>query len=389
MTESLKSLLEQQAAAVAFKPPDLDAIARDNHRRVLRRRAVTALACAAAVAVVAGTAVVLLAPAKRPPDVLAEPRATDGVTWAVGSTIHDGDRTIEVGHPVRALVPTSVGFVTIDGGNNVFSVTNRGVTQIGQAVAVPSDGTEYVRLFSDPRGTLAGWIGVGPSSLVMQVHDQATGQTRSYEIGGAAPPVFFAIDDRTAYWRNAPRDGVFAVDLDTGAERQLASGDQARNLEIWSVENGVLVFSRDRQPRGNLTSIRVGRSIDDAREFTFSENAEASHAVRLSPGGAWLTYLLYEFNGPPQHDDVRAFLAQVRDADTGDLIRLQLPQPSFAVPVVWLDETTLQFLVLGPQRANMYTCRVPEGSCDVAADLPAAAVEGSNLVLPTGGWIGE
>src|SRR5262245_44038597 len=113
MTESLKSLLEQQAASVAFKPPDLDAIARDNHRRVWRRRASTALAGVAVVAIVATTAVVLSTRADRPPDVVAVPRTTDGVSWAVGSTIHDGAEVIEVGHPVRAYVRTSLGFVTL------------------------------------------------------------------------------------------------------------------------------------------------------------------------------------------------------------------------------------------------------------------------------------
>jgi hypothetical protein len=393
MTESLKSLLEQQATSVSFKPPDLAAIGRDHGRRVRRRRAVTVVAGTAAIAAVATAAAVLWAGPDRQPEVIAGPGQAVAVSWAIGSTIHDGDDTIEVGHDVRAYVRTSVGFVTVDRASNVYSVTSRGVTRIGQTIAVPADGTGYQRLVSDPHGTLAGWMGAGQAGLAMLVHDQATGQTRSYPTAGAAAAgttVFFAIDDRTVYWRNAPRAGVFAVDVDTGAERQLATGDPAGRLAIWSVENGMLAFGAGHQPGGNATSISVGRSTADARELTFGENAEASDQMRLSPTGAWLVYLLYQFNGPPQHDDVRAITAQVRDTGTGEVIALDLPGPSLAVPVVWLDDTTVQILVIGvlpgegAQRARMYTCAVPVGTCAAAADLSLAEVQGTALVLPNG-----
>jgi hypothetical protein len=387
MTESLKSVLTEQAASVAFKPPDLDAIARDNGRRVRRRRAVTALAAVAVVAV-AGAAVVLSGPASRRPDAPAAPWPVT-VSWALGSTIHNGDDTIEVGHEVRAFVRTSVGFVTLDSAGNVYSVTSRGVTQVGRALIVAVDGAEQRGLVSDPHGSLVGWIGVDQAGVLPRVHDQATGQTRSYGTAGTAGPgltTFFAIDGRTAYVRVAA--GVFAVDLDTGAERPLASGEPAGNFEIWSVEQGVLAFSRYHQI-GNVTWLAVGRSVDDVREYGFPENTEADDGVRLSPTGAWLSYLLYEFDGSPIYDKVRAVRAQVRDAGTGEQVTLDLPPGTFGVPAVWLDDTTVQLLVIGPApgQGNMYTCVVPSGSCDVAAELPADALEDSALVLPTGQFI--
>jgi hypothetical protein len=390
MTESLKSLLVQQAASVAFKPPDLNAIARDNSRRLRRRRAAIMLAGAAVLAIVASTAVILSNSAGRRP-VGASPLPI-AVSWAVGSTIHNGADSFEVGHDVRAYVRTSVGFVTLDGADNVYSVTDRGVTRIGQAVPASSS-AQQPRLVSDPHGSLAGWVGTDQGALVLQVHDQATGKTRTYSTEGAGPPggaVFFAIDDRTAYWRVAPRTGVFAVDVDTGEEAQLSSGDEALTLEIWSVENGVLAFSPDHRPRSNVTSIRVGRSIRDTREITFGENMEANELILLSPTGAWLTYLLYEFNGPPQNDDLLAMPMQVRDTSTGALVTLNLPPTGLAIPVSWLDDTTLQVLAVGQvpgqatQQANMYTCGFPTGTCVVAADLPLAALMDNDLVVPNG-----
>jgi hypothetical protein len=386
MTETLKSVLAQQAASVAFKPPDLEAIARDHNRNIRRRRVTTVLATVAAVAVVAGTAGVLLGQPSRQADV-AEPLSTGGVSWAVGSTIYHGSDTIDVGHKVKAMVRTSVGFVTVDDANNVYSVTGRGVTRIGQTPAVPADGTDYVRLVSDPQGTLAGWIGGDYSGAVLKVHDQATGQTRTFDTDGAKPPygaVFFAIDDRTAYWRIATRGAVLAVDVDTGAERQLASSSEAHTVEIWSVENGVLAFSPNHRSNDNPVPLRVGRSIADGREITFGENAEPTGQVVLSPTGEWMSYLLVEFNGPPQQDDVRAFAAQVRDTRTDELVTLNLPQPSFAVPVVWLDGTTVQVLVIIGQDGNMYACAIPEGSCTAGRDIPRAQLEGNGLVLPNG-----
>ncbi|HEX6683703.1 MAG TPA: hypothetical protein VF062_12950 [Candidatus Limnocylindrales bacterium] len=395
MTESLKSMMAQQAASIAFKPPDLDAIARDNNRRIRRRRVTTVLAGAVAVAVVAGTAAVL-SNLERRPEVVADPIPTGTVSWAAASTIHNGTDTVILAHKIRAYVRTPVGFVTVDRTGNVYSITSRGHTRIGQLASAGS-GNDHVRLVADPGGTLVGWVGGDQSGLTMQIYDQATGQTSSFPTAGAKPPggaVFFAIDGRTAYWRIATRNAILAVDLDTGAERQLASGDRFPNLEIWGAQNGVFAFTTDRQPGGNVTSIRVGRSVEESQEFTFKENAESGPLIQLSPTGAWLAYLLVEFDGPPIQDKVLAFTGQVRDARTGDLITLDLPGVGFISPAVWLDDTTLQILGIGEgpglsQRANMFACRIPEGTCTAGPEIPATDIDGNALVTPNGVWVNE
>jgi hypothetical protein len=382
MTETLKSLMEQQADAVAFKPPDLELIAQRHRRRVRRRRAVTALSAFVVLVLGVGTVAVM---SGRGPEVVANPAVAE-VSYAVGTTIHHGFDSLSVGHRVRAFVRTSAGFVTIDDNDKVYSVAGQEVRQIGQALTPPPDG-DHVRLVSDARGSLAGWIGVGSSGLVFQVHDQATGQTRDYEADAAS--AFFAIDNGTAYWRTS--GGAFAVDLSSGEKRLIADGEEARELAIWSVSNGMLAFTRHQQRGANVLSINVGRSLDQAREITFPENAESDDLIRLSPTGAWISHLLYQFDGPPIQDKVQAFLALVRDTATGEPVPLGLPQKTFAVPVVWLDDNTLQVMVVGAseREGNMSICDIAARSCTVAVELPPTALEGSALVMPNGRWIRE
>ena len=82
-------------------------------------------------------------------------------------------------------------------------------------------------------------------------------------------------------------------------------------------------------------------------------------------------------------DDVRAVDAQVRDTATGEQVALTLPKQSYAVPVMWLDDTTLQVVVFGPESA-MWTCVIPDGFCSVVSMLSPDEIEGSALVLPNG-----
>ena len=86
MSESLKTMLHQQATSVAFRPPDLEAIAHTGGRRIRRRRAATVVAAVSAVMVVVVGGVVALrnAPGGGPPVTLpAGPWPSDSVTWAL------------------------------------------------------------------------------------------------------------------------------------------------------------------------------------------------------------------------------------------------------------------------------------------------------------------
>src|SRR5262245_9088002 len=262
MTEYLKSVLDREATSVAFKPPDLQTIARAGDRRI-RRRWAAALAGVAVVTLAAGVVVVSNGQGDQTQTVASDPWPAGPASWAIGSTIHAGPDTIDVGRVVRAYVHTTVGFAVVDDADDVYSVTADGVSHIGHLTATRPNNLDQQRLVSDPRGTLVGWVGEDPpGTRTMFVHDQASGTTRSYPVSGPQPvedALFFAIDDRTAYWRMSW--SVYAVDLDTGQERLITAGP-AYDFEIYSVEDGMLAFS----PNADTTFF-VGTSVQDARKL--------------------------------------------------------------------------------------------------------------------------
>jgi hypothetical protein len=384
MNESVKTMLHERAESVAFRPPDLWAVKAAGDRRIRGRRLASVLAGAAAVAVIAGSVVVFGRPNDPPPVI--SPWPSNAVTWAIGSTIHIGSETVEVGHTVRALVRTAAGFATIDDANHVYSVTADGVRRIGDATPAPpfdSDvGDDQARLVSDPRGTLVGWVGAGTDWLNLQTYDQATGRHRSYPAIGATPPggaVFHAIDGRTGYWRTP--GGVYEVDLDSGEQRLLTMELRSYAFEMYSARNGMLAFRVD-------DSILAGRSIDNAElliRFGEEELRLLTPPYRLSPTGDWLSLGVHDIEKLPG-GDFRGVedRAEVYNTSNGehvvlDVLRDAPKDSALGIPVDWLDDVTVQVVGIHADepfaneptavRLTMYACTVPDGSCRLAADL--------------------
>ena len=78
MSESLKTLLHEQATSVAFKPPDLPFITRTGTRRIWRRRAVTTVAV---MGVVVAIVVAGAAPCVPPPPCFPLSWPADHIGW--------------------------------------------------------------------------------------------------------------------------------------------------------------------------------------------------------------------------------------------------------------------------------------------------------------------
>jgi hypothetical protein len=385
------------------------------HRAARRRRTATTLAIIGAVVAVAlaGTGLAALRQTDRPPPPIPAGRwPSDAVSWAIGTRIHvsaaTGSDVIEVGHHVRAFVRTATGFVVLDAEDAVHSVTESGVTMIGQVNDTVPNNRDQQRLAVNAAGTLVGWVdeSASPGALAFRTFDAPHGTTRDFRAGPRSidDALFFAIDDRKAYWRTAV-DGVHQVDLDTGADRLIVGPsdldipDEIYSFEVYSGENGVLAFS----PNSDKTFF-AGRSVDDATELfdrdeyepqipisdeDLARGAETIEGhvdpVRLSPTGRWLSFGMFEAvvipvgePGPDQPTETIASrgTAVVFDTASGQRLTLATPEATFTLPSVWLDDSTLQVAVVTSNgllgevatAVTFYECSLPHGTCHLRAE---------------------
>jgi hypothetical protein len=433
MTESLKTLLHRQATSVDFKPSDLEAIVGTSHARVRRRRALATLATIVAVALAGGgVAAVVGNPTDGPPPPLpASPWPLDAVSWATGSTIHVGATdTIEVGHEVNAYVRTATGFVVLDGTDAVYSVTEHGVTRIGQMHDTLPNNTDVQRLVVNSSGTLVGWVDESalPDKLAVRIYDPVYGSTRDIPAPRTTPDIhalpgvlLFAIGDHTAYWRTY--EGVHEFDLDSGSDRLIVAredvqpGDAIYSYEVYSAENGVLAFTPEDDRR-----IFAGRSVEDAIELVdfreyksqiqIPEELQAQGAeiieghtdpVRLSPTGDWLSFGIFEAIAVPVGNpaDGGADVSEQRirpvvfNTATGERVTLAIPDTMLGMPSVWLDDTTLQVLAFtvdmqqpeAPTSVSLYACSLPDATCRLRVQIePPIPQFGA---FPDGRWYGH
>jgi len=373
MSEYLRTALAERATGVDFRPPDLSAIRHAGGGRVRRRHAAAAFVSSGAVALVAGLVAVLAVSRGAPHAPVASPWPLSAVTWAYGSTIHVGEEQVPVGRTVAAFVRTGAGFAVIDDSNDIYSVTAAGVARIGRLPQAPSPGNSgfHPRVVADPRGTLIGWVGEDQrGALTLQTYDQATGQGRSYSTEGALSAdhaSFDAIDGRTGYWRTPA--GQYLVDLDTGAKRLMDRS--VGNLGIYSAAQGMLAF-RGTSGESGVDAIYAGRSLDSGMRLErFGLVAYLNglvQSVQVSPTGDWVSlgvahYVPLGGNGFGGGSTT----ADVYDAITGE--QRMFDVPGQGVPLVWLDDVTLQVLSDTDDDLSLYRCTVTDGSCRLAVDL--------------------
>ncbi len=366
MTEKLKTLMHERASLPEFEMPDVDLLVRDGSRRARRR----GLAVAGGGAAAATAAVLLVVtalsggPAGDPdPAVSTDPISVDLPSYAKGSVIHDAEGTAEVGHVVNAYVRTSVGYVVADPNGEVWSVAGGQVSRVGQTDA------KYPQLVSDTEGSLAGWVDRSGGRPAFVAFDQSSGETfRNDEATGpdmgaladeTDPAYFYAIDGRTAYWRD--QRGAVAVDLDTGKTSVVDAG--ARNgFDLVGVGSGVIAT-----PAGDR-----GTALRGAGRDLVLRNVYTSEA-RFSPDARWVAL---------DADEPTIF-----DARTAEQVAIDL-DVWFGTGIEWLDDDTVVMLTAEAEDApvDLVTCQVPSGACEVAVGSLATFEELANgYALPVGG----
>jgi hypothetical protein len=364
MTEKLKDLMDD-AADLEFAPVDLDAVTRAGDRTVRRRRGVTGLAALATAAVVGGVAYVGLpggeAAREQTPVVSV---ATGQVSYVLDGTLHTESGSWPLGHPASAYVTTDAGVAYADPQGRVHA--EGGDAPIGHTDA------RFPRLVADGEGSLVGWVDTSGARPVFVVHDLASGTEvmRSDEFtepgqdslaDGRDPAYFYAIDGRTAYWRDGR--GAVAVDLDSGGVRVVDAN--ARNgFDILAVEDGLIASDAGDAGTRISTDVTGGLVIP---------GVYGSLAV-LSPDARWIS--------------VDADEPQVYDARDGSRVDIDVQGRVFATGYAWLDDGTLAVIAArseaGP--AELLRCRVPQGDCSVAfGDLGTfEELQDGSFALPVG-----
>lgn len=364
MTGQLRTSLHEHADALHALDLDLDTIVRDGDRRLRRRR----------LAVVGGVAVALVAAAgitalawDRPSSTVAP--ADDGTTrplsYAVGSVIHSGTDTIDVGVRVDSFVPTADGFVISDPQGQVYAERDGELQKIGQLAS------RRTRLVADDSGDHVAWWDGAHFQLWSASRPAGATVTDSIDAmtGAGATPSVRAVTGN-AIWLGDAR-GTVVGKMGPGGTALTPVGSLPDPESVQDAAAGRLLVRVD-EPGG--TSGMAVRDLTEMGSLDHGPVVTDVYSGDLAPDGRhWLT----------DSGDV----ARVYDSVTGAGSDLPHPGFQFAAPYTWLDDDTLAMLALSKatndpaQPISLLTCHVSTDQCTVAArDIGTAG----QIALPVG-----
>ena len=372
MNGVLRDVLSHRAEAVDIPDLDVEALMRRGERRVRRRRLAAVTGTAAAVALAVGVPSLLIdlggnaQPGNRPPSsdtptgVQASAPPSRQLVWAVGETIHYGNRTLDTGNDVTELDVTDDGiaFRTHDGNTWFFdgSTTER----IGTSNSTPGG-------FVKSDGSLLAWFATGGNSRdgKIVVYDTRERQVVARFSPGRAPgsplPVGSAemdsVQGESVYWltyvpgpgEKAPRERLFRFSVSTRQQAAVSRQDQERAQEA--------------ELRGRARTLVVGDSPDTGKvtdgvgqDFRFV----GSRLVATGEGG--------------DDDQVSVF-----DGVTGKRISLRAPTgygPADDLELFqWLDHDRMALFATRDtpdQKFELLICRLSDGTCRIS--VPSKAI---------------
>jgi hypothetical protein len=368
MSESLRELLRQGADTVERPHWDVDELLRQAHRRLVRRRVTVLAGSVAAVILITAGGFALrpdqerLAPAPAPtgPIKTAAPLGTPrALTYAAGSTIHFGGRTIDTGETIDFVEATDDGAVYVTKGQDTVWFSDGSVTEeIGEVQRIHF----AVPVVTANPGSLVAWVDGTQSegqSGVIVVYDsherRVVAQIRSPE----GRPGSLVINRDRIYWEIAARGGATAVrrhDLSAGTTRAISFDTYHAEL---ASNPRMLVIGRPDYYEGDIPDRvsqrlaffkRVGTRLVASDSVSLGSQANETAPTRLMDGRA---------------------------------LRLRVPQGYGAgfdeslVVVQWLDDKHLVLFAhhehneFPAHRADLLVCPVPTGTCRVV--VPASS----------------
>ena len=347
MTGLLKHTLETRADELGPLPLDLDAVLREGDRRVRRRR--TALiggGAALAVAASATAYAVVARPSAPPATQVADDPASAALVYAVGTTLHDGARTADLGvHPV-SMVPTAWGVVFADADRQVYAWDGSGdPRRIGFVPGIDS------RLVASDDGSVVAWTQGGDLEVLRD------GAQRPDQVP-LTPP---ATDELTYVGALTDTDvwvwdgrGIVRVDVATGASHVVARGGDRQQVQ--SAGGGSLLV---RYPSGE----DGGPSMDvvpDSWDGTGHPVVAGFSTGTLAPDGRhWFSQDADQF--------------AVIDSATGERTDMPYDGFAFAAPYRWVDGDTIEALAMKrtadprTESISVLRCTLSTTSCEVAA----------------------
>lgn len=358
MSSTLRELLTNEVGDLPTAPIPVEAVIRDGRHRLWRHRALGGAGACAAVALAALAVYVV------PGGSGGDPAGSGGfeqrtATFARGSTIHYGDRAIDVSsHRVWSFVQTDDGFVFSTENGDVYLADGETVDQIG-------DGSDDNLLVADDSGSYVAWVD-HPDELV--VYDTATREevTRTTAVNERTDGVYLdddgpyvvALDGDTAYWRTG--EGVVAWDVSTRSGDVLVAHENqfyvhdvvdGRIAQIWT-------------PGAELPRDLVVSADPDATNprLPMQENSNLSPSARyLAAGDRFDT-------------DSRIF-----DVASGDDVTPTVRGYASVMIVQWIDDGhyIARAVAARDNRVDMLTCSIADRRCVLTppAAGPVAEVE--------------
>jgi hypothetical protein len=374
MTGQLKTTLQSRADMLARLDLDLDVIVRDGNRRLRRRRTALAAGGAALALVAAGTASGL-----HGRGTTAEPATADQnvkpLTYAVGSVIHTGDGTIDVGRRVVSMIQTARGFVFSDPDQNVYEETDGDVQPIGHLATAQS------KLVTGDDGQVTTWF----DGSIIQAWPLTYGVGVRHTLDVADswskndPPQVEAITDGQAWFWDGQKTRVSEVAPSPGSAQwtdpdlQLSDTvqDGGGGKLLVRVAGGMAVTDANLMPHTveSIAGWNPGTDLSGTAQVADVSSGD------LSPDGShWFTQDADQF--------------AVFDSTTGERQDVAYKDLGFdfAAPYQWLDDDTIAVLALprattGLQPISLLTCHVSTNDCVVTArDIGDA----TDVALPIG-----
>ncbi|HET6651551.1 MAG TPA: hypothetical protein VFH10_02850 [Nocardioides sp.] len=358
MTGLLTRVMHDHADAAAAEV-DVDEIISEGDRRVRRQRVRHGLVAAVlAGAVVAGaSSVPLLVGGSHDPTAGGLSFRHRAATYAVGSSVHVGGHTFDVGRPVASLVQTDGGIVYTTRDGRVWHYDGVTTVEIGRA--------EGHRLRADDQGSLVAWVETAedghPQYVVhstmrraelARLDDDAAGPARA---AGDLGTEVFAVDDGSVYLR---RDGdLVRYDVPSDTEAALAGAEPGTAAEIVDVAYGALAYTVDGTRPGNRRpGIAVGQRPDPEGVALAAAGTGA-----LSPDGRLLA--------ADEHGTMAIYAA-----DDGLDVTPTVDGYRDVVAYDWVGDDMATVLAVSDRRGarvtgDVLTCDVSDDACSVVSSF--------------------